>query len=117
MRNWSSCSKREGDRPLGLICNNPASACWRLAENKLPILAGPEYGNATKTYTNATAAAIIVASEIVGRPWQQDAQHAAEVFSTHLDPIFAMRADLEVFCRAPPISKSSAAGRAMAAPS
>jgi len=62
--------KRGGSRALGLICNNPASACWQLAENKLPILAGPEYGNATKTYTNATAAAIILASEIVGRPWQ-----------------------------------------------
>jgi glutamine---fructose-6-phosphate transaminase (isomerizing) len=91
--------KRERDRALGLICNNPASTCWHLAENKLPILAGPEYGNATKTYTNATAAAIIVASEIAGRPWKQDAQHAAKVFSTHLDPIFAMRADLEMFCR------------------
>ena len=91
--------KRGGDRALGLICNNPASTCWHLAENKLPILAGPEYGNATKTYTNATAAAIIVASEIVGRPWKQEAERAAEVFSAHLDPIFAMRGDLEMFCR------------------
>jgi glucosamine--fructose-6-phosphate aminotransferase (isomerizing) len=91
--------KKEGDRPLGLICNNLASKCWHLAKNKLPILAGPEYGNATKTYTNATAAAIIAASEIIGRPWKGEAQHAAEVFSTHLDPIFAMRADLETFCR------------------
>src|ERR1700684_1882750 len=32
--------KREGNRALGLMCNNPASACWQLAENKLPILAG-----------------------------------------------------------------------------
>jgi glutamine---fructose-6-phosphate transaminase (isomerizing) len=91
--------KRGGDKPLGLICNNPASACWKLAENKLPILAGPEYGNATKTYTNATAAAIILASEIVNRPWEEDAERAAEVFATHLDPIFAIRSDLEKFCR------------------
>jgi glucosamine--fructose-6-phosphate aminotransferase (isomerizing) len=91
--------KRGGDRALGLICNNPASTCWHLAQNRLPILAGPEYGNATKTYTNATAAAIIVASEIVGRPWKQDAERAAEAFSAHLDPIFAMRGDLEMFCR------------------
>src|SRR6201996_7566334 len=62
------------DRPLGLICNNEASPCWHLAKNKLPILAGPEYGNATKSYTNATAAAIIAASEIAGRPWKQDAE-------------------------------------------
>jgi glucosamine--fructose-6-phosphate aminotransferase (isomerizing) len=91
--------KREGNRALGLICNNPASTCWNLAENKLPILAGPEYGNATKTYTNATAAAIILASEILGRPWKQEAERAAEVFSAHLGPIFAMRGDLEQFCR------------------
>jgi glutamine---fructose-6-phosphate transaminase (isomerizing) len=91
--------KRGGNRALGLICNNPASTCWNLAENKLPILAGPEYGNATKTYTNATAAAIILASEIVGRPWTQEADRAAEEFSAHLGPIFAMRGDLEKFCR------------------
>ena len=91
--------KGGGDKALGLICNNPASACWKLAEHKLPILAGPEYGNATKTYTNAMAAAIILASEIVGLPWQEDAEHAAEAFSTHLDPIFAMRGELERFCR------------------
>jgi len=86
-------------RPLGLICNNPASTCWNLAENRLPILAGPEYGNATKTYTNATAAAIILASEMVGRPWVEDAERAAAVFAAHLDPIFALRSDLENFCR------------------
>jgi glucosamine--fructose-6-phosphate aminotransferase (isomerizing) len=91
--------KRDGSQALGLICNNTASTCWHLAGHKLPILAGPEYGNATKTYTNATAAAIILASEMVGRPWQQQAEQAAEVFSTHLDPIFAMRGDLEKFCR------------------
>ena len=91
--------KRGANRALGLICNNSASSCWNLAENKLPILAGPEYGNATKTYTNATAAAIIVASEILGRPWEQEAEKAAEVFDSQLDPIFAMRADLEQFCR------------------
>jgi glutamine---fructose-6-phosphate transaminase (isomerizing) len=87
------------EQPLGLICNNEASACWRLAQNKLPILAGPEYGNATKTYTNATAAAIIAASEMIGRPWQQEAGHAADVFASHLDPIFALRHEIEEFCR------------------
>jgi glutamine---fructose-6-phosphate transaminase (isomerizing) len=91
--------KGGGDRELGLICNNPASTCWHLAKNRLPILAGPEYGNATKTYTNATAAAIILASEMVQLPWKQEAERADEVFSAHLDPIFAMRSDLEEFCR------------------
>src|ERR1700761_6473115 len=36
---------------------------------------------------------------MLGRPWQRDAEHAAEVFSKHLDPIFAMRNELESFCR------------------
>jgi glucosamine--fructose-6-phosphate aminotransferase (isomerizing) len=91
--------KRGTQGPLALICNNPASTCWGLAQNKLPILAGPEYGNATKTYTNATAAAVIVASEIVGLPWQKDAEAAAEVFSGNLDHIFSLRGELEEFCR------------------
>jgi glucosamine--fructose-6-phosphate aminotransferase (isomerizing) len=91
--------KQESGKPLGLICNNLASTCWKLAENKLPTLAGPEYGNATKTYTNATAAAVILASEIVGLPWQKDAERAADVFAANLDPVFAVRGDLEKFCR------------------
>jgi glucosamine--fructose-6-phosphate aminotransferase (isomerizing) len=91
--------KLGGDRELGLICNNPASTCWRRAENKLPILAGPEYGNATKTYTNATAASIILASEMLGRPWEDEAAHVAEIFAANLDPVFALRGELEAFCR------------------
>ena len=47
--------KAAGPRPLALLCNNEASPCWRMAHRRLPILAGPEYGNATKTYTNAAA--------------------------------------------------------------
>jgi len=91
--------KRGKDRPLGLICNNPASTCWNLAANRLPILAGPEYGNATKTYTNSTAAAIILASEILGLEWQEDAERVAQGFASDLDRIFAQRSDLEEFCR------------------
>lgn len=87
------------NRRLGLICNNSTSTCWKLAANKLPILAGPEYGNATKTYTNASAAAIILASEILGRPWQEEAEQVAEIYTANLDPIFARRGELEAFCR------------------
>lgn len=86
-------------RKLGLICNNSSSTCWNLAEYKLPILAGPEYGNATKTYINATAAAIILASAILDHPWKEDAHCAADVFAAHLDPIFSRRGELEEFCR------------------
>jgi len=91
--------KTGGDRALGLICNNAESTCWNLASNRLPILAGPEYGNATKTYTNATAAAIILASEILCLPWQEEAARAAEIFAANLDPVFARRGELEEFCR------------------
>jgi glucosamine--fructose-6-phosphate aminotransferase (isomerizing) len=91
---------RRGSRgALALICNNSASTCWSQAENKLPILAGPEYGNATKTYTNAAAAAIIASSEILGLPWQMEAEVAAAAFSTSLDRIFALRGEMEEFCR------------------
>jgi glucosamine--fructose-6-phosphate aminotransferase (isomerizing) len=91
--------KRANGRPLALICNNPASTCWHLTSRRLPILAGPEYGNATKTYTNATAASIIVASEIMGIPWKEDAATASAAFIQGLDTAFAMRGNLEAFCR------------------
>jgi glutamine---fructose-6-phosphate transaminase (isomerizing) len=85
--------------PLGLICNNTDSTCWRLAENRLPVLAGPEYGNATKTYTNTAAASIVLASEMLDLPWQEDAERAVEVYADSLDRIFDLRDALEEFCR------------------
>ena len=87
------------NRPLGLICNNPVSTCWNVAEHKLPILAGPEYGNATKTYTNSTASAIILAYEMLGREWRPDAERVEEIFASTLEPVFALRNELEAFCR------------------
>ena len=91
---------RDGcDRPIGLICNNTSSTCWRMAEYPLPILAGPEYGNATKTYTNTAAAAILLASEMLDLPWREDADRVIEIYAGALDRIFAVRADLEAFCR------------------
>jgi glutamine---fructose-6-phosphate transaminase (isomerizing) len=85
--------------PLLLICNNPSSPCWQLGEHRLPILAGPEYGNATKSYTNSTAAGIILASEILEREWRADADHAATVLENSIDRIFEMRHSMEEFCR------------------
>jgi glucosamine--fructose-6-phosphate aminotransferase (isomerizing) len=35
----------------------------------------------------------------VGYPWQQDAKHAAKIFSRCLDSVFALRSKLELFCR------------------
>lgn len=86
------------DRQMALICNNSTSTCWNLTANRLPILAGPEYGNATKTYTNATAAAIILASEIGGHAWQEEANRVVDIFAANLDPIFSRREELEQFC-------------------
>ena len=86
-------------RPLALLCNNEKSACWSLVQNRLPILAGPEYGNATKTYTNATAACIVIASHIVGRGWQEDAERVLRSYPADLDHVFGLRNEMEEFCR------------------
>jgi glucosamine--fructose-6-phosphate aminotransferase (isomerizing) len=92
------CKKSAG-KPLALICNNEHSKCWALADIKLPILAGPEYGNATKTYTNATAAAIVAASEMLGQEWRAGAKRVLDRFEQTLDRVFARRCELEEFCR------------------
>ncbi len=91
--------REETKKPIALLCNNEASACWSSAPIKLPILAGPEYGNATKTYTNATAACIAIASNIARHPWQEDAKRVLEVYSDTLNQVFAQRSELETFSR------------------
>jgi len=91
--------QKAASRPLGLICNNDKSACWSLVQHKLPILAGPEYGNATKTYTNATAACIVLASHIVGHSWQNDVQEVLHSFSASLESALSRKDEMEAFCR------------------
>ena len=91
--------KKSAKRPLTLICNNERSRCWELTDIRLPILAGPEYGNATKTYSNATAAAIVAASEMLERDWRAEARDALDVFGETLERVFALRGKLEEFCR------------------
>lgn len=91
------CKKNPG-KPVVLISNNEQSTCWRLANLRLPILAGAEYGNATKTYTNATAACIILASELLCRSWQADAQQVLSCYPRLLDRIFGLRYELREFC-------------------
>lgn len=86
-------------KPVALLCNNDKSACWSLAENKLPILAGPEYGNATKTYTNATAACIVLASHILERPWRAHAEEVLQSYAEILDRVFELRHEMEEFSR------------------
>ena len=92
------CQKNR-QRPSILVCNNEKSPCWSLTRIRLPVLAGPEYGNATKTYTNATAACVVLASHIVGHPWQDEAERMLETYSEALNQIFGVRSELERFCR------------------
>jgi len=91
--------KKERAKPLALVCNNERSTCWSLTKIGLPILAGPEYGNATKTYTNATAACIALASHMLGRAWKEDAERVLDVYSSDLHRIFGQRSELEQFRR------------------
>lgn len=91
--------EKDAHTPLALLCNNPHSACWSLVQHKLPILAGPEFGNATKTYTNATAACIVLASHIMGRSWGEQAAQIVESYSRSLDVVFQQRGEMEEFCR------------------
>lgn len=91
--------KKTSDKPLALVCNNEKSTCWSLTRTRLPILAGPEYGNATKTYTNATAACIAIASYMLGRSWSQEAEQMLENYSADLKRVFELKSELEQFCR------------------
>jgi glutamine---fructose-6-phosphate transaminase (isomerizing) len=90
--------RQERAKPLALVCNNPKSICWSLAQERLPLLAGPEYGNATKTYTNATAASIVLASHITGHSWKMDATQMREAYSKSLDHAFSVCSELAQFC-------------------
>ncbi|HLV88304.1 MAG TPA: SIS domain-containing protein [Candidatus Sulfotelmatobacter sp.] len=90
--------ERGAQKSLALLCNNEHSACWSLVRNKLPILAGPEYGNATKTYTNSTAACILLASHIMGRSWREQSEQIVESYSRSLDLMFEQRRKMQEFC-------------------
>jgi glutamine---fructose-6-phosphate transaminase (isomerizing) len=92
------CEKTAG-RPLALLCNNEHSTCWSLIPNRLPILAGPEYGNATKTYTNATAACIVLARHILGQSWHDETAQVIGAYAHSLNALFHQRSEQEEFCR------------------
>jgi len=92
------CRENSG-KPLAVLSNNDGSSCWSLARLRLPILAGPEYGNATKTYTNATAATILLASHMVEREWQTHSASIQASYRETLDSVFDRRSELEEFCR------------------
>lgn len=83
---------------MALLCNNEKSTCWSFTSNHFPIIAGPEYGNATKTYTNATAACIVIASHLLGQSWQKDAEQVVQAYSLSLNQAFDIRNQLADFC-------------------
>ncbi len=91
--------RQNAGHPMGVICNNQGSPCWQRATYRLPILAGPEYGNATKTYTNSTTAGNVLASEILACEWNSDADRAGDVMAKSITETFAMRERMEEFCR------------------
>jgi glutamine---fructose-6-phosphate transaminase (isomerizing) len=90
--------KKNPAKAWALICNNEKSTCWLLAKSRLPIMAGPEYGNATKTYTNATAACIILACGFLKLDWQSDANLLMDAYAAVLNRAFDLRKDLAEFC-------------------
>ena len=91
--------RQERRKPLALLCNNRKSLCWSLTKQRLPMLAGPEYGNATKTYTNAAAASIVLASDITGHAWKTDAAQMLEAYAKSLEKALSLRGELEQFCQ------------------
>ena len=91
--------RRAEKRPRILICNSLESACWKAADVRLPILAGQERGNATKSYTNCAAICAIVAAELLNEPWQQQAAQVIEALARSLEWAFDRRYELEEFCR------------------
>ncbi len=89
--------RQPSNKPEILLCNEAASSCWSVAQIRLPILAGLERGNATKSYTNGTAACIILASELVGLQWKRGAAIAIEGFSKSLGRVFERRNEFDQF--------------------
>jgi glutamine---fructose-6-phosphate transaminase (isomerizing) len=85
--------------PKVLLSNNDRSSCWQAAQIRFPILAGSESANATKTYTSSTAACMLMASELVGRPWQRDVERLIAAFSCSLETVVSERQAIEEFTR------------------
>jgi glucosamine--fructose-6-phosphate aminotransferase (isomerizing) len=92
------CGRREKFSRL-LICNQPASSCWKAASIHLPILAGEEKGNATKSYINCAAVCMILASELLGQFWQAEAARVETAFAQAIEQAFTRRQEIESFCR------------------
>jgi glucosamine--fructose-6-phosphate aminotransferase (isomerizing) len=84
--------------PRILICNDPESSCWKAADIRLPILSGIEKGSATQSYTSCAAICTLLASELLGRPWQADVAPVVQAFAQSLDQAFSRGPEIEEFC-------------------
>lgn len=91
--------RQPGKSPRLLICNFPESTCWKAADIRLPLLAGEEKGNATKSYINCAAVSTILAAELLGQKWQTEAAPVETAFAQALEQAFARRHEVEAFCR------------------
>jgi glucosamine--fructose-6-phosphate aminotransferase (isomerizing) len=85
--------------PRILLCNEPGSTCWLASQIRLPIFAGPEIGNATKSFINSSAACVVLASELAGHPWQEEGRIVTAAFGRAFEQIFERRHEFEEFCR------------------
>ncbi len=92
------CRILEGSERI-LLCNSRNSPCWSASEIHLPICAGLEQANATKTYTNSAAAAVILGSELAGVSWQAESNQVVDAFGKSLNHAFEQRHALDEFCR------------------
>jgi len=94
----SKMGKANRQCPTILVANEERSSCWSHSQIRFPIMAGPELANATKTFTNSTAACVILASELSGQEWEREADVAVESFSNSFTRLFEQRAELARFC-------------------
>lgn len=92
-------ARQDGPGPRILVSNASESPCWSAAKVRLPILAGPERANATKTYVNSTAVCTIIGSELAGHNWQAEVERVKAGFSRGLESALARRNEMENFCR------------------
>jgi glucosamine--fructose-6-phosphate aminotransferase (isomerizing) len=80
------------------ICNDPDSSCWQLAQVRLPILAGIEKANASKTFTNSLVACLILGSELTKTNWLSAVGSVTDGFHSSWDSVVTRRKEMFEFC-------------------
>ncbi len=67
------------------ICNTPDSFLWKAPGCLLPMVAGPEDGNATKTYANACALAALLSYAVLGQNHLDAVDRCADLLSRWME--------------------------------